>query len=361
MKNLATEVIKYSSNQIKSNRFENFFAYLFSFFSVIFSLSIIVELQKSVNGIVLYTLALFIVVFLVFTEYIKVVQLVKYFKKTNYNLFALVLTHLVSIFISCIGIYFFTNKTESLSNQISFDNQNKVNSIGLEYQSKKDSINNLSVQSNIEYINLNKSLDYWKSRKASTIEERTEIRNQIKQIESNLLSVNDKFDLYKTNQIKSINDLQKNELDLLSVNANIVKSDIDRNLFISSVLFGLMFLVKIIIIYMALNRANNELDNDKILSSEVANRFRLFYNALRYFYAMKGDNKVFYMNEFSKDIPMLVGKWDDETTYLIKFLTNHKIIKIDIAKGEKKGKILLSESEALQILSDSYNVLLQSK
>lgn len=360
MKKLTSLIIEDLRPKIESNILQNVFAVLFSLFSIIFSLSIIIELEKNLNGFVFIITAIFIVVVLVFTEYIKVKELIKFFKGVKSNLFILVLTHVISIGLSGIGIYFFTDKTVNQSNNLALNNQNEINSIQLSFQSKKDSILNLSIESNFEFQQLSKSLLYWKSRKASDISERAEIRNQIKQIESNLISLSNRFNESKEKQIKSINGLESNQIALLSVKSGIVQSDIDKNVFVSSILIALTILIKIFVIYMAYLRAGNEISNKSILSNEEANRFKLFYSALKYFYAMKGNNITFYMNEFSKDIPLLVDRWESDTKYLIKFLINHKIIKIDLNDKASKGKILMSEKEALDLLCNTYNVILTS-
>jgi len=301
MKSVTNQII--DSNQIKSNWIETIFAIIFSILSIGFSLSIIIELSKHVNGLVLIGISILIITVLIYTEINKVQELIKLFKKEKYSLFMLILTHTISIFLSGIGIYFFTDKTTDQSNKLTLSNAQSTIVLTNQYQSKIDSINNLSIQSIIEYVDLNKSLSYWKSRKASDISERNNIRSQIQLIESNLITLSNNFNQNKLDKIDNIIQSKQNDLSLLNVNTNIVNKDIDKNVFLTSVLIGLTLLIKIFIIYIAKARAIKIKANSAIFESETANRYKLFYSAIKYFYAMKGKNTIFYINEFSKDIP----------------------------------------------------------
>jgi hypothetical protein len=247
-----------------------------------------------------------------------------------------------------------------LLNESNLNNAKQIALIESDYNSKIDSIYNLSISNNVHYLDLNKSLQYWKNRKASDITERAEIRNQIQTIESNLNNVINKFDDDKKQMVIGLDKMQKSELVLASVNTNIDSTTINKTLFLTSILIALTLFIKIFIIFIAYARAEQSKANNQLLNSELANRFKLFYSALKYFYAIKGQNKTFYMNEFSKDIPFLVGKWETETTHLVNFLINNKVIKIDLNIKGDKGRILLPESEAIKLLTDSYNVMLSN-
>lgn len=76
-----------------------------SIFSVLFSLSIVLELANIVNGIVLIFLTIFTVLFLITNERIKVQQLKNVYKGSKKSILPFMVTFVISIVLSSIGIY----------------------------------------------------------------------------------------------------------------------------------------------------------------------------------------------------------------------------------------------------------------
>ena len=106
------------SNNLKLMKFSDYVpATIANIFSVIFSTSIIMELRGIVNGYVLILLSVFIILFLIQNEIIKVKEIRKVFAGSKNALLPFSITFIISVCLATIGMYFFTNKAAEIKDK----------------------------------------------------------------------------------------------------------------------------------------------------------------------------------------------------------------------------------------------------
>ncbi|MFW6219826.1 MAG: hypothetical protein ACOC33_03220 [bacterium] len=342
-----------------------------SVFSIIFSLSIIVEIANFVNSTVLTFLSIFIVLFLIHNEKTKVLELRKYFsnkKSNNTKRFILIaFTFFMSFSLSGIGIYFWTNKTTELTDNNNINNKTEIANINQKYNSQIDSVNNLSIKNDVNYLNALENLEFWKTRKAATLDERTYIRKQIenRQIEVNniLTEFNDK----KENKIKLIEQNKQNNIEL--INASFVQSsnNINKNNILSYIFFTLVIITEFIIIILSKEIAVKQIKQDELINANIAKEFKLFHNILYSVYTTKrikriktedGKTKLLFPYLSINDIkynPITTNTNTDwnEVKKLFNILITLKII-------SPKGYIQMDETKGLKKMEDYYNRIIQN-
>ena len=116
--NLTKLIVNDSKKNLQLKQKETF-AFIASVFSVIFALSIVFELRNIVSGFVLAFLIVFIVLFLILNEKLKVENVRKLYKGNKKGIIPFGLTFVISVTLSSIGIYLWTNKSMDAKIEVS--------------------------------------------------------------------------------------------------------------------------------------------------------------------------------------------------------------------------------------------------
>lgn len=237
------------TNSILKDRDKNKISYLkmlpslvASLFSVLFSLSIVFELSNVVNGFVLAFLSVFTLLFLVMNEKIKVEQIKKLYQNKYSALLPFALTFIISLSLSSIGIYLWTNKTMSNTIAVKENTIELGTNIKLKYLDQISKLESNEFESSEQFNVLQQSLIYWKGRSASSIEDRTNIREQIKEIEYNINGQRELFNLKNDKKISAVNMSMDSELSKLKIldSNNLTKINRSDNV---SYIFLIMILI----------------------------------------------------------------------------------------------------------------------
>jgi len=250
-----------------------------SIFSILSSLSIIKELKET--GAELYVLlfsSLFIGFFIVITEFIKVRELHRYFSKVAYNVFLLIFSLTISISISAIGIYFWIDTSAKMENQFNKNHTEIVDVITSKYNAKIDSAQTLVVTSLPEYKTSTKSINYWKSRKFETPEERQIIRENVSNAERSLQTIVSNFNDTKKSQLTYLRDVMDREIRGAEANMGSIVKKASRNNVVTYIFFMIIVLIEVIIIIIQkemCNPAHIKLNSEERFALSVATNLRL--------------------------------------------------------------------------------------
>jgi hypothetical protein len=252
-----------------------------SLFSIIFSMSIIKEAMHFIQEwYIVVLLIVFIILFLVFNEYRKVIELRNKFLKKGSSLFIIILTFMVSFCLSGIGIYLWTNKT--LENEVQNDKIIVSERLDIEnrYNALIDSVNALDISKNSEYIQIKADIDYWKSRSAATLEERTYIREQTEKVQQDMSHLYTIFNQDKENNAVRYEKLKQVELSTVETNFNNNKKFISRANKISFIFFMMVVITELIIILLAKEFANQIKSIENLSKSKLQATFLQQYRAI---------------------------------------------------------------------------------
>jgi hypothetical protein len=245
-----------------------------SFFAAVFSMSILKETKNQIDEPFVFVLLLvFTILFLAYNEYIKVSELRKKFAHKGGSFILIIVTFLISISLSGIGIYLWTNKTL----QSETVNDKKLSQTSLLIESKYnhliDSVQSLSILNEPEYQRLKSDAKYWKYRTAADLDERTQIRERIKNIESDIKAFSTSFEQKKENSISRFANQKLVETKDISTAFNNETKFISRNNSLSLIFFFVVLVTKFIIILLAKEHVTIEKTKLSILESETAKRF----------------------------------------------------------------------------------------
>ena len=263
-----------------------------SFFSGIFSLSIVKEASAQIQDPVAFGfIFLFTVLFLVYNEYIKVTELRKWFVNKTGSLFLILCTFVITVCLSGIGIYFLTNHTQQT--QITVDATQATQNVKIEqrYNRVIDSLSNTVITNEPTYVQLKSDLQYWKSRTAVDLEERKQIREHVKDVELNLRQFETEFAKKKEEAIlryKTQKIVEKNGVKTLY--GNTLKA-VSKSNVITLIFFIAVVLTKFIIILLSKQYTDARKRKQNILSSQVAKNFFVQYKFLTEVLSRKSDIK----------------------------------------------------------------------
>jgi hypothetical protein len=246
-----------------------------SIFSIVFSLAIIKEIFSSIDEMFVFGfLCLFVVSFVLFNEYKKVRELRSLFSGGNYSLFIIVFTFIVSIALSSIGIYFWTNK----SMKESFDNDsylsNKTFEITEKYNLKIDSIYNVNYTKNPNFIQLKSNLDYWKGRSSASLEERSMLRTKVDLAQEKINKFIEQFKLDQDKSAERLKESQNRELNLINTNYNGKNKFTSRKAWVSLIFISMVLIVEMLIIFLTKEWSDNERNLKTVLNNPLAKQLK---------------------------------------------------------------------------------------
>lgn len=272
---LIKKINSVGKQNFQNNLFVNIAAKIASVFSILFAMSIVYELRNHVDLWLLIMLSIFISFFLIVNEVIKVRSIKAMYNNKLKSLLTFLFTFILSLSLSTIGIYLWVNKTDNINSESLISKAVESNDLKSYYRMQIDSIRNNKFESTKEYNDLNKSLSFWKSRKATDLEERANIRENIIKIE-NQIQTNRKE--YYDNQKLSISNLEnelQSKLDIVDVKFTNQSKEVNKNNFLTYILLTLIIVVEFAIIYLNNNIAKVETEFIQYTNNDVVKKYKV--------------------------------------------------------------------------------------
>lgn len=272
---LIKKINSVGKQNFQNNLFVNIAAKIASVFSILFAMSIVYELRNHVDLWLLIMLSIFISFFLIVNEVIKVRSIKAMYNNKLKSLLTFLFTFILSLSLSTIGIYLWVNKTDNINSESLISKAVESNDLKSYYRMQIDSIRNNKFESTEEYNDLNKSLSFWKSRKATDLEERANIRENIIKIE-NQIQTNRKE--YYNNQKLSISNLEnelQSKLDIVDVKFTNQSKEVNKNNFLTYILLTLIVVVEFAIIYLNNNIAKVETEFIQYTNNDVVKKYKV--------------------------------------------------------------------------------------
>jgi hypothetical protein len=354
---------------------------VFSFFSIIFSLSIINELINiGLEFYLVIIFGIFLSILIVLNEVIKVNKLIELFSKTRTteNIILSSLSILLSIVVSTYGIYKFLDKKEFTVKQTEQQITLIISDTTTYYNNKVDSITNLNIidvepfKSEFTVYNnqLNQYIQDRDNYKNSNLTYNRDLRDfyievnsKIDKANNNIVRINQKFSEYKLNIINGINKEKNNVIENInnSKDKDITSFSGKNNIIILLFLFFTL-LTEIGIIYIGIKIASvikynnnikeieDKLYNDKIKYIKMTKEYKSFDNYKMFIeklFTTKSKGSSITLNEINTMCNTIDIKNDDIKTLLIEFRTMNIISEPVRRIG---SKIVMDKEESLYIL-----------
>ena len=272
---LIKKINSVGKQNFQNNLFVNIAAKIASVFSILFAMSIVYELRNHVDSWLLIMLSIFISFFLIVNEVIKVRSIKAMHNNKLKSLLTFLFTFILSLSLSTIGIYLWVNKTDNINSESLITKAVESNNLKSDYRMQIESIRSNEFESTEEYNNLNKSLSFWKSRKATDLEERANIRENIIRIE-NQIQTNRKE--YNDNQKLSISNLEnelQSKLDIVDVKFTNQSKEVNKNNFLTYILLTLIVVVEFAIIYLNNNIAKVETEFVQYTNNDIVKKYKV--------------------------------------------------------------------------------------
>lgn len=281
MKTTITNTVLKENNRSFLTILDKLPAIISSVFSVIFALSIVLELSNIVQGFVLGFLVVFIVLFLLMNETIKVKMIKRLFNgNVKGSIIPFAITFMLSIALSSIGIWFWTNKTAEINSTSKLEQVTSISDVKQKYNVLLVDLHNNTFDQTEEYKSLNKDLAYWKSRRAGDIEERKELRVNVKNTQ---LKIDEQRTLFNKNiqsQIANTTKLMNDEISIIDVNFDNKTNDGERNSFISYIFLSLILITEFAIIILNKILVEKESHMNDFVTGDAAKKYMIERNIL---------------------------------------------------------------------------------
>ena len=187
------------------------FLFVASFFSVFFSASIVLKLEGIIPLPLLILAGVFIIFILSANEYFKITHLKNKFNQQKHSFFLIIFTFSVSVVASAIGIYFFINQSDKIDAENNSEFIQAKLTIKKMYTEKIDSVKSLPLH-NLQYAELTKSIEYWKTRVCRTNEERDQARANVIIVEKERVDLEEQLKNDRDKTIHNLEELAKAEL-----------------------------------------------------------------------------------------------------------------------------------------------------
>lgn len=364
-----------------NNKPLNILIKIFSFFSILFSLSIINELFKINLDIYLVIIfGIFLTILIILNEYLKIKKLIDFFSKNRIieNGIISIICILISIIISCYGIYKFLDKRDDNYSNKRDIIDNVISDTTLYFNNKIDSINNLNISDvkifNDKYNIYQKQLDQYivdrDNYKNKNMTYNNELRNfyidinnKIDEINENIINLNSEFDIYKINEISNIKNNMNDIIFKLNDNINETKINMDdTNKIIIYIFVFLTLITEIGIVYIAIKIAstikyNNELKikeeklyNDKISFIKTTKEFKkydLYKLFIERLYSIKSKNNSITISEINN----ICNSFELKSSEIKELIIDFKSMGI-ISESVKRigSKLEMDKNESIFIL-----------
>jgi hypothetical protein len=333
---------------------------LANIFSVLFATSIILELKDIVSGWVMVLLTVFISLFLIQNEITKVKQIRNFFAGNKNSLIAFSITFIISVALSTIGMYFYTNKSTEIKDNSEISKNIEINELNNKYQILVSNVYSESFENTKEYEDINKVITYWKGRNAATKNERAEIRVRVEKFQNDLILARNAFKLNNDKKIENLNLSKENEKDLIlskyDKNINTTKT----NDFISYIFLTLILITEFMTI--VLNKTYMDKKNivGQYIDSKFAQKYLIASNMLTSLYLSAKDNVVnINMAKYglNSDVQWEVIKEIYNNLIMLGILSEGEIKTYTDEKGDNKKilyNVLVMDETTAQKKLDSY-------
>jgi len=329
---------------MKSLKIQSFIA---SFFSVVFSLSIAKQLVGIVSSWVLVLLYIFTILFLLYNENRKVKELRRKAIGRNFSWYTIVFTLFISISMSSLGIYLWTNKTfeKSLVND-----ENKVNDITQvesEYNKRIDELRSSSISSE-EYLQLKKDIEWWKRRRPADLEERAERNNQIAILQERLNDVLSQYSTQKQNQLDLLLLEKEQKLNEVKTSYSGKARKLTFDNYISFIFIILVFITEFIII-------NIQSEIGRYYKETDSKELKIIKDLLNQGLKEITIDDITY-SQFAEDFTYKQSKKLFNLLLTLEILTDRK--NKEVGKGESRKSVIyanfIEKKDALRKLRDYY-------
>lgn len=281
MKKLTDLKLEKSKIKITGNKTNRTARLIASIFSVLFSLSLIKEaFTMNIETYVLAILTVFTVLFLIFNEYHKVTELYHHFDGRHGSLFMVSLTFVVSLCMSGIGIYLWTNKTFETTLQSDLNTSKERSVIELRYNLIIDSIASVQPENTSEYKRLKNEIDYWKGRSPANIIERDSLRQKVSGSQRDLNLYFGQFKQETSNKVELYRQMMQSELNQLETNKSVtIKRSLRAN-YISLIFFIMVVITEFVIVFITKGCVTDDRNLNNVLSSYHFQRYEMCYKIL---------------------------------------------------------------------------------
>ncbi|MFP4019836.1 MAG: hypothetical protein ACLFUH_11370 [Bacteroidales bacterium] len=319
------------------------------------------ELKSHVDLWLIGVLSVFILFFLIVNETIKIKSIKTVHNGNNKALLSFIFTFVISIALSGTGIYLWVNKTQEINSQSMKNKTEQVNEVKSKYTQEIEKIKSKSFEDTKEFLNLKESLDYWKSRSAGTLDERTEIRETVKNIQDNINKERKEFNEEKKSLIKEKQNELQSKLDVIDVEFNNQSKEVNRNNLLTYILFSLVIIVEFAIVYLNNSIAKKENEILNLKNSDEVNKYLIGRKILETLYLTSNvSENGEYFTDINKAKYSYVNKrnnlqWEDiaeiYNLYIdLGILDNGSTVqpKNENRKGLIKNVIQMEKSEALK-------------
>jgi hypothetical protein len=354
-----TQLVR-NNNSLKLMKFSDYIpAFIANIFSVIFSTSIIFELKGIVNNYVMTLLTVFIILFLIQNEIIKVKEIRKLFSGNKSSLLPFSVTFLISVSLATIGMYFYVNKASEIKDNSQINKNIELNNIDNKYQIRYNDISNKDYENTSEYKSLNKELNYWKYASAADLNERSEIRNKIDNLQKTLITNRNTFEKNKTDQLKRIENLINNEKNIVSSKFESNMNKTQTNNFITYIFLTLILITEFSTIVLNKNITEKRNYVDQFTNSKIAKTYLIASNLLTTLYMSAKNNWVNINNaKYSYANKDELLTWDEIKAIYNNFISLNILCQGEIRKENDKellyNKLLVPEPEAQKKLDEYF-------
>jgi len=230
----------------------NLQAIIASFFSVLFSISFVNQINTgTTNKVVLFV---FLVLFSVYNEDRKVKEFRLLFQNRKYSKFIIAFTLTISILMSSVGAYFWAAGDVNIESKISAVDMNQEFKIRQKYALKIDSIQ--AVKTSTEINQQTEQIKFWKSKRALNKEERSEFTKNVKEGESKLSQMYLLLGEDKRIAEARLNDLMDFEIKNLNTDSASKKSVRNFENWLAITFMILIFITEFVIINIQKETAN---------------------------------------------------------------------------------------------------------
>jgi hypothetical protein len=316
------------------------------------------ELRGIVNGYVLILLSVFIVLFLIQNEIIKVKEIRKLFSGSKNALLPFSITFLISVCLATIGMYFFTNKTSEIKDQSNITKNIEISAVDNKYQVLYDNIQSKNFESTDEYKSINNELLYWKHSQAADISERSEIHRKIENLQNVLNTNRTKFEQNKNLDLKRLENLSVNDKSVITARFEGTMNRTGTNNFITYIFLSLILITEFSTIVLNKNIVEKRNYVDQFTTSKIAKTYLIASNLLTTLYMSARDSWVNINNaKYSYANKDNVLSWDEIKTIYNNFISLGILTTGEVRREKDKellyNQIQLSEDQA-QAKLDEY-------
>jgi hypothetical protein len=316
--------------EASNNKNNNIFIKILSFFSVLFSLSIIRELNSlGIEFYLVIVFGIFLALLIIANEIIKINRLILFFSnnKSSENIIIGSITVILSIIVSLYGIYKFLDKTEVNKDQIISESKNLITDTTKYYNTKIKEIESSKIIDiepfKSEYTIYSNQLNQYNSDrdnyKNSSINNNNlrsyykEINQKIDEVNNNIIVLNDKFNKYKLDEVSKLKLELTNIVTELESSGN--ESQSNFNTKNNIIIFMFMFFTLITefgIIFVSMKISNVNVQNleikkhnDSIIKNKITHiknskefkDFELYKNIIERLLTVKQVNSTITSNE----------------------------------------------------------------